>query len=249
MAPSTLTVPDQIEELFGRRDLARDAGLVHVTALSLRPDGYRTIVIDGGSPRSPRDFFSLQLTRARADAIIISGKLLRDEPTLNYQLRGPKAEALRSWRKLCQERHSPPHLLILTRSGALPSEHPIFESSNPVTVLSDEKGAAEAARRLPSTRVRADASPGIASAIAVLADEGATTISLEAGPSTSRIAYEESLVDELMLSTFYGPFPLSMNETAAPFERAQLEVRLASASAPARFEEGSGAWSFERRTR
>lgn len=249
MAPSALTVPDQIEQLFDRRDLPRDGGLVHVTALSLRPDGYRTIVIDSNSPRSPRDFFSLQLARARADAIIISGKLLRDEPTLDYQLRGPQADALGSWRKSCQGRHEPPRVLIMTRSGALPSQHPIFESVNPITILSGEAGATEVARRLPNARVHTDPSPGLASAIALLREDGATTISLEAGPSTSRVAYEDSLVDELMLSSFHGPFPESIKEIAPPFERAQITTQLAHASTALRIEEASGAWSFERRTR
>ena len=244
-----LSIDDQIEALFGRRELPRDAGVLHVTALTQRPDGYRTIVIDEGSPRSPRDFFSLQLARARADAIIITGKLLRDEAALDYTFRGPHAEALAAWRQSVQKRKGMPTLVVLTRSGRLPAEHPIWRAATETIVLTGAAGETEAKRRLPDTQVERLAQPGLIASIELVESMGAKTIALEAGPSTTRAAYDAGRVDELMLSTFLGPFSDSMKETSAPFDLEQLQSALPTSDGSREFTEPSGTWHFERRSR
>jgi len=46
-----------------------------------------SIRINEHSPKSELDFLALHIGRARADAIIITGKILREEPELTYDLR------------------------------------------------------------------------------------------------------------------------------------------------------------------
>jgi riboflavin biosynthesis pyrimidine reductase len=249
----TAQTPDpiaaRIEELFGRRQLPKDAGVVHVTALSRRDGGYRTILIDEHSPKSPNDFFCLQLGRARADVIVLSGKLLRDEAALDYTLRGPDARALRNWRRREQGRTREPTLALLTRSGELPAQHPIFSGPNEVLVFTSPHGAHEAQARLPQLRVESSQDPSLSDLLTLLRVEGATTIVLEAGPGTTAPAYRADLIDELMLSTFEGPFSSTLSEGPAPFDRRQLELRLPHASHAVQLTDASGSWSFERRTR
>ena len=135
------SLTDRIEELFGTRELPVRAGVLHVTALSRRPEGFRTIAIDASSPPSERDLFALHLGRARAEAIIITGKLLRDEPEYGLQSSRTHAEAFASWRKSRLGSDAPPTLVVMTRSGELDPKHPIFASSNPVIVYTSPAGA------------------------------------------------------------------------------------------------------------
>ena len=74
-----------------------------------------TILINEHSPRSELDWLSLHIARARADAIVITGKILRDEPSLSFDLRADArwGDALLSWRKERWGITEPPWLLIL----------------------------------------------------------------------------------------------------------------------------------------
>ena len=91
--------------------------------------------------------------------------------------------------------------------------------------------------------------PSLGGALEASASRGAATIVLEAGPSTTRSAYREGRVDELMLSLFHGPFDGGMNETIAPFAMQEIELALPHASARREHLEPSGRWSFQRRWR
>lgn len=247
MNESLSSICDQIEELFGVRELPRDAGVLHVTALSQHPDQLRTIAIDAHSPQSARDHFALMLGRARADAIIITGKLLRDEP--NYAIALPAGDGLRTWRKSVMQRDRDPELWVMTRSGEVDAGHPIWTSEVRPVVFTTPAGGARLQQTLPDVeRVEVD-EPSLAKAIEAAQSRGSTTIVLEAGPSTTDAAYRDRLVDELMLSRFYGPFDPQMNETRAPFTDAELETVLPLAGPRREHEETSGRWSFQRRWR
>ena len=104
MTPSACRTPDDVDalarRLFGAVPI--DDGVVHVTALWAPPEGERrTLLIGEHSPKSDHDFFSLNLARARADAILVTGKILREEPTLRYDLQGAGElpAALAAWRR------------------------------------------------------------------------------------------------------------------------------------------------------
>jgi riboflavin biosynthesis pyrimidine reductase len=173
-----------------------------------------TIRINEHSPKSELDFLALHIARARADGIIITGKILRDEPSLTYDLRADSRwkEALVSWRERRWGLCDPPWVLILTRSGDLDFRHPIFHGwARPLIFTSD----GTAARKLAAAPcpVVSDGAPDIRRAIQHLqVTRECECVSIEAGPSTVRALYERPMaVKELLLSVYLEP---SLDERA-----------------------------------
>lgn len=167
-----------------------------------------TIKINEHAPKSELDWLALHISRARADAIIITGKTLRVEPTLEYDLRAdPRwGDALAEWRKHRWGLKRPPWLLILTGRGDVDFEHPVFRSDvRPVIFTSDRA----AGRKLAASPVPviADEAPSIRHAIRHLQlARDCDSVSIEAGPSTARNLYERPIaVQELLLSVYLEP--------------------------------------------
>ncbi|MBW2685980.1 MAG: hypothetical protein JRE19_08690, partial [Deltaproteobacteria bacterium] len=99
-----------------------------------------SIRINEHSPTSDLDFLALHMGRARADGIIITGKILREEPTLTYDLRAdPRwGDALVDWRERRWGLCDPPWLLILTSGRDLDFSHPVFHGwARPVIFTTD----------------------------------------------------------------------------------------------------------------
>ena len=120
----------RVGDIFGT-DLTSVCGVIHVTAVwreSLK--SFITIKINNTSLHSETDFFLLNLTRARADAIITSGKILREEPEVTHDLQGPVGvpEALGSWRVERLGKTSPPLSVVLTSGRELDFAHPLFQA-------------------------------------------------------------------------------------------------------------------------
>jgi hypothetical protein len=86
------------QQLYGPGFEPRE-GVLHVTAVAGL--ARRTLRIDEHTPKSLADTVALNLARARADAIVITGKLLRDEPALSYApgSPGPAAPAMADYRQ------------------------------------------------------------------------------------------------------------------------------------------------------
>ena len=73
--------------LFGSPLDTRPAVSHSFAAWRAAPDApLTTIRINEHGPKSDLDFLALHIARARADGIIITGKILRDEPNLTYSL-------------------------------------------------------------------------------------------------------------------------------------------------------------------
>jgi riboflavin biosynthesis pyrimidine reductase len=185
-------------------ELEAPRGVVHVVSATRAADGrLHVLAIGPHAPKSDTDFFVLQLCRARADAVLTTARILREEPELSLDFAGPWAEALAHYRK---------HVLhkaelacaILTHSGDVPKAHPIFRERVHKLVLCDENRKTELLRELshiPDLEVLASASGDTRSAPALLKERGYGAISVEAGPSTVASLYESpSCVDELWLS-------------------------------------------------
>ncbi len=196
-------VREAIREQYGPgADLTRPVGVLHVTSVWPASDGQLiTLKIGPSTPKSAWDFFALNLARARADAIVVTGKILRQEPTLRYSLAGEAAEGLAKWRVDDVGKSDPPTLAILTSGRGLDPEHPALQGwARPVLYTTPE-----GAERLGSIDVEVvthDA-PTLQWTIEDLRRRGASTVSLEAGPSTTSALYETTIgVDELMLSRF-----------------------------------------------
>jgi riboflavin biosynthesis pyrimidine reductase len=206
-----------------------------------------TLRIGPASPRSATDRFVLGLSRARADAIVTTGRILREEPDLRHDL-GDRD--LAAWRAERTGRPGPPVSVVLTRREDLDFGHPLFASgsaSSPVMVVSSEENARALARRAPSVEVAGRPRTDLRTTIAWLrAERGFASLCIEAGPSTSLALYRPPLaVDELLLSVYQERSLPKAARGAAFLDRADLDRLLAQRSECAR-EEESGRWTFFR---
>ena len=216
-------------------------GIVHVTAVWRGPDArLHTLAIDDQSPKSDYDAFALSFARASANAIVITGKVLRDEPSLSYSLDalGLPAAPLSAYRR-DTGRAGPPELYVLTSGRGLDPLHPALHGwahaqlVTPLDAQLPDVGRA-------GIQVESMAEPSLRALVERLRAEGARRVLVEAGPSTSRALYEGPLrVDELLLSIYEGPEPAHLALPLAPGAE-----RLIGRAPPCRPEEG---WSFELR--
>lgn len=233
--------------LYGEAFAPSD-GVIHVTAVA--EPGRRTLRIDDHTPKSLADTFALNLVRARAHAIVITGKLLRDEPALSYApgAPGPAAPALADYRR--QLGHDArPWLVVLTRGAGLPFAHPVFHDGQTRPLLYAPAASVDAIRReAPCEVLGSDEHASLPALVAALRDRGARTISFEAGPSTTRELYTGSapLLDELCLSTYAGaPLPEAQLADASP----ALPAALTLAGPTSEVLAASGPWTFARYVR
>src|SRR5262249_32038885 len=156
--------------------------------------------------------FLLLTARARADAIVATGEILRRERQLVHE---PLANAgLAAWRRSVLGDADPPLSVVLTRGLALDFEQPLFRAATQGLIFT---GAAAARRLGPRPRrnleVVGPPAPSLRAALAFLRGErGCRTIDVEAGPSSTAELYEDPLaVDELMLSIYEEkPLPVAL---------------------------------------
>lgn len=220
-------------------------GVVHVTAIE--GASRRTLRIDEHTPRSLADTLALNLVRARAHAIVVTGKLLRDEPALSYApgAPGPLALALADYRRQLG-RDARPWLVVLTRGAGLPFSHPVFQDDQTRPLIYTPASSADALRReAPCEVLSGGGEVSLRGLVAALRARGASTISFEAGPSTTRELYtgEAPLLDELCLSTYAGA-PLQEEQLADATP--PLPSTLALAGPPGEVIAPSGPWTFAR---
>jgi len=248
VTPSPRTAAD-VERLaraiYGDGSIVAREGVVHVTALWAAPDGHLlTIRIGPRSPRSAHDAFVLSLSRARSDAILVTGRVLREEPTLRYDLDEP----LWAWRREIAGREEPPRLVVLTSGRDLDPAHPALSSEVRPILFTTAEAAPSFGDAWAGVDVVGVEGPTARGALRWLREErGARVVTVEAGPSTTLPLYDEPVaVDELMLSVFHGP---SLPEPArgAPFlDRSQLRRLMGAGTEPYAVDEPSGRWTFAR---
>jgi len=235
-----------VEALYGRRELATE-GVVHVSAVTRAEDGLLHVLkIGPKSPKSATDFFVLNLCRARCDAILTTAANLRAEPDLMHTLQGPWATHLGRYRESLGK-STPPTCVILTGSGDVPAEHPVWDDGTPKVVLTTES-AASALRWLVGDRAEVVPVRALDArrACEVLRERGHGLISVEAGPTTARGLYEPpSAVDELLLSICDDSalHPELIGE-ALPDDARMFRGRLRTSEQTRR--EESGSWRFQR---
>ncbi|MGB8331239.1 MAG: hypothetical protein WCE62_14035, partial [Polyangiales bacterium] len=193
-------------DLFGSRLETRPRVSHSFAAWSIGEDApLTTIRINEHSPKNDLDFLALHIARARADAIIITGKILREEPELSYDLRAdPRwGDALVSWRERRWGLCDPPWLLILTRGHELDFDHPVFHGWMRPMIFTSDRAATRRLAAAPCSVVRDDA-PDIRRAIHHLqVSRECECVSIEAGPSTVRALYDRPMaIEELLLSVY-----------------------------------------------
>jgi riboflavin biosynthesis pyrimidine reductase len=242
-----------LKERFGAMPGSGE-GVLHVAAVWRPPGEDRNVVLRIGddTPKSAVDFLLLNVARARADAIVTTGRILREERGVTHDLQGAPGtpSALAEWRRAELGLSHPPWLLVLTAGRDLDPGHPALHSWARPIVLCPEGGADEARRRLRSAAVDVvgHPEPGLRAAVDYLRDaRAARRISIEAGPSTAIEAYREPLlVDELLLSVF------TAETIRAPLRGGELPTvdEIQRLLGPPRrsftVEEESGRWRFER---
>ncbi len=245
-----------VEELLGvgLEDLQ---GTLHPVAVWRRPGSDERLVlrIEERSPRSALDFLLLQLLRARAEVIVTTGKILRDEPDLSYELQpvtgleiGDVSPALLlAARAELWGLERPPRIAILSSGHGLPLHHPALEGQEAV-VMTGEPGAAALAgpaRAFGVDTVALD-EPSLRAACEWLLEDGAQQLSIEAGPSTARQLYgDDGLVDGISLSTFQEQ-QLPADLQGGPFlSGAELHAQFVPVEEAATREQESGSWSYQ----
>jgi len=239
-------------ELLGD-DPARVGRVLHVASVWRDENGVaRVLRIGPHTPRSDHDRFLLTLARARAEAIVTTGRILREEPALTHGLLGsPELRAaLAAWRRERLVLEAKPWLLVLSSGRGLDPEHPAFSGPTRPLLFVPADAAAELRERFARTDVRVASlpKPSVRLALDHLRRLGARRITIEAGPTTARELYEEPpAVDELWLATYAGE-TLAADAIGEPFvDEARLFAALAAGSPPAVREERSGLWLFTRR--
>ena len=237
-----------LRDLWGQVDLDRDAGVLHVVSTWSGDEGRHVIRITPQSPKSDTDFFLLNLARARADVILTTGLILREEPTLEYSLPPAWASGMIAWREAAMGRTAPPKIAVLTSGRDLDVDHPALHGWAPPVIVTSLDAARALRARLPGhVDVIGLKVPSARAAIAWSRASGASTISIEAGPSTARALYADpALVDELWLSEFLesdlahalrGPIVFSGDPRGTLLQSSgPQEVR----------HESSGRWRFSR---
>jgi len=241
----------RIEEIYGT-DL-RSTGLVHVTAVWHGGAGaYITLEIKPETPRCLHDLFALGLSRARADAILTTGKIVRQEPQLTHEPVGPAQvpSALAAWRREVLGKESAPITLVLTSGRDIDFAHPLFHAGTRAVIFTSREGqwALESQAANHGVEVVGVENPGAHTAIEFLRREfGAATISIEAGPSVSRQFYGPLLqVDELLLSVYEAPRIPQSVEGGFFLPRPELERFFSERSEPYGVKTEGGAWSLQR---
>jgi hypothetical protein len=141
---------------------------------------------------------------------------------------------------------------VLSSGRDLDPTHSAFHGPTRALLFVPDAAAAGLRARFVDTAVHVAsvASPSIRLALDHLRGVGANRITIEAGPTSTRALYDPpAAVDELWRATYLGrrPDPAVIGEPFAEDER--CEAALPHGSEPARCEEPSGAWSFERRSR
>lgn len=201
----------------GEESLTDPAGVIHVAAVGREPDGELVVLkINHATPHSAHDRFALDLARARADVIVTTGAILRSEPSLRYELASDRADALHTWRMDQLGRPTPPLVVVLTGREDIDLDHPTLHGWAQPWIFTNVDCAKALHGRLPQhVGLAGVPSPDLQTLVDWARRRfDARTITIEAGPSTTRPLYQElgegggpGLVDELMLSVFEGTIP------------------------------------------
>jgi hypothetical protein len=188
--PASLSSASEVEPLASQilpsMPLAFE-GVSHVVAAVARGDELEVFRIGHrAAPRSRWDRFVLDLSRARADAIVITGAILRAEPALRYTYDRRWAQAFTALRSELGRREKP-LLVVLTRREVDP-RHPVFDDQVEPLIVRD--------------------APSMTQAFDRARERGARSISVEAGPRATADLYDaSSSLDELLLHRFDASIP------------------------------------------
>ncbi len=200
-------VARELESLYGSAQPPLP-GVLHIVHAARAADGRLSVLRIGApsTPKSESDFFVVNAARAHADAILTSAENLRREPQLSHALQGPWAGALAQYRREVLRKSAPLTVAILTRTGDLPSPHPVWSEGTTKLVLTPA-GTSPPPRKRARERATTDPVHYIpvpnldaVSAAHYLHARGLPLVSVEAGPRTVSALYDAQAVSELWLT-------------------------------------------------
>lgn len=219
-------------------------GVLHVVAVHRDGDGRTVLRIGPATPRSSHDRFALGLSRARVEAIVVTGAILRAEPDLRYELDA----GLAAYRRERLGLSDPPRLLVLTSGQDLPVAHPVWGGWARALVYSRADAAPALRDALPDrVEVLGAERPDARGALTALRRRGVTSISIEAGPTTAVPLYDPPIVvDELMLSELEREALPPAVAGGRFLDDARLLACMREVGPGVRVREPSGWWRFRR---
>jgi len=237
------------EVLYGGA-LEGATGVLHVCAVwRERPDRYRILRIGPRTPRSETDTFALGMARARAEAVVTTGQILRDERETTHRLPPAYEQELAAWRREVLHRDRDALSVVLSSGRDLPLEHPLFTHGGRAVVVTTEQAAARIgdAAFARGVEVVGRSAPGPRDVLEFLRGRGLETIAIEAGASTAAQLYEDPVaIDELLLSVYCGAaLPEALRGAAFP-DPERVRQLFREPNAPHSTEEPSGRWTFHR---
>ena len=174
---------------------------------------------------SEADRFLMGLLRAFAEVIVVGSGTLHGSPQGLWAPGGPHPPTREALLELRERLELPPEpeVAILTRSGSIDVDHPVFEKG--ALVLTTKWGKAVLGAKLPaaSTVVALGEDLDLGEAVAWLRERGHARVLTEGGPTVFGAMVADGLVDELFLTVS----PLLAGR-ARPDDRLQLieEARL-----------------------
>ena len=251
-ASKTDEIDKRLAELYGEVDWKASTGVLHVAAIAARD---RAVIIPGpAAPVSETDRFVLSAARARADAIVTTGAILRSEPDLRHDLAQDPAEnlAFLEWRRERLGKSDAPLIVVLSASADFPLEHPAIRGAARGFVWTTADGAARLRRRVGERLANLDVVQDgqnvdgvVGATLRLLTFPGIETVLVEAGPSASAALYARARqgepnggCDELLLSRYEnelaraaaGPQFVSLTAIAERFDSSPHEVPAADSS-------------------
>lgn len=235
---------------FASESLPR--GVLRPAAVAPAADGtWRILRIVEATPKSATDMLVLGSSRARADAVITTGKILREEPDVTVAFPDHARADLEAFRReiLGPEARRLPLPFVLTSGRGFDPKHRMIRDAGGAVVVTDQAGSKRLEDQgLPDTiAVVAVEAPNIREAVRVAREQfDARTISIDAGPTAANALHDDPLlIDEVFLAVYEGG--LGPELLGPPFVSQQhMTERFVPASAKANVDEPSGPWSFQR---
>ena len=259
-SPDPTPLPEETEAalqtLYGRIP-PEPAGVVHVAAVWQAPDGRQyALRVGDGAPTCALDAFALAAARARADAIVTTGRILRMEPACVHDLRGPHEAGLRAYRQGLGKPRAP-YLLVISSGVELPLEHPALRAqATPIlyTTRSAHNRLSSEIRRHPTLadlRIVSERRPTLIGALDYLRVHlRCRNILVEAGPSTAAKLYQPPVqVEELLLTVLVSEHLPDAARGPEFVDRETVRSLLPQRSSIHEYADETGLWQFSRAVR
>jgi riboflavin-specific deaminase-like protein len=159
----------------------------------------------------PRDLDVMTLLRALSDAVVVGATTAIADGYSRISVR-------QSRRHLREGRLPEPRLCVMSRSGDIPRNSPMFKDGVRPIIVTTELGAQKLMSLDAEVIIVGERTMDLQVALSALHDRGITRISVEGGSTVARAFLDEGLIDEVDLtvspvSTGHGPLFPPLDDT------------------------------------